>query len=101
MPRKGQKKIDGMWTNAVSTILTSPIETATAIIILPECNCVDFDGQDFFCKTHEAVTLCPHCHCVKAEKLVNPYGVTNNYSCTICGHMYSRNMATGDYDYTP
>ena len=63
------------------------------------CNCVDYDGQDFFCTEHETTFECPKCNCIHTEMHewtgdIAPY---RHYRCSICGFSYNRDMDTGDY----
>ncbi len=64
-----------------------------------ECGvCVDYEGQDYFCKVHEAKVECPECHCIDVERETRVHAPSiKNYRCTICGIFYMRREETGEY----
>ena len=63
-----------------------------------ECNCVDYEGQDFDCKMHVPVTHCPRCNCIDTGlEIVGALEPMKNYQCRVCGIFFMRNMVTGEH----
>ena len=94
-------------TNLPILVVEETIETESngivarlKVISMPECSCKGYEGQDYFCKMHEAKVECPKCQCIDAEKeMANPMPSIKNYHCSICGIFYLRNIENGDYQF--
>lgn len=86
----------------VSTEMTDGNKIATTVqVIETKCLCKDYEGQDYFCKTHTPKVECPKCHCIESEVPIpdNAPSVIH-YMCRVCGVFYMRNTEDGSYNYS-
>lgn len=64
------------------------------------CSCVNYDGDEYFCKVHEPKVECPKCCSVGDErKLRSDEDAFLRFSCKVCGAFYVRNTEDGQYLY--
>lgn len=66
--------------------------------VAPQCTCIGYEGQAYFCTLHTSKVECPRCHCVDTEQeIADPTPSVIHYKCKICGIFYLRQLETGEY----